>query len=128
MLTRDLKLIYNWLQDNRYSAATTLNRHQNDKIFLNVANIEDKHESWQWCSSQELVLNLSYDSQKCFKIAPFLLEFRELLVAAGVRKRVDVTHEDESQFGDPRFERLRARGKLLEFSFNPSIPRKMKTR
>lgn len=115
-------MIYKWLQDNRYNAATALKRCQNDKIFLNVDNIEDKHEPWQWCSSQELVLNLSYDSQKCFKIASFLLEFQELLVTAGVRRRVDVTHEDESQFGDSRFERLRARGKLLDIELQPEYP------
>ncbi|KAF9064336.1 hypothetical protein BDP27DRAFT_1426006 [Rhodocollybia butyracea] len=121
-LVRDLKATYTWLQDHRMDAKWELQEYQDLPIFLNVENMASYLEPWQWRSANELVLNLTYDSQRCFKIQSALIEFRELLLAAGVRKRVDVTHDDESTLGDKRFESLRARGKLLDISLEPKFP------
>ena len=121
MLIADLKRIYSWLNQERWGAATALKRRLHEPIFLNVVDVNDYFEPWQWRSAHQLVLNLSYDSQRCFKVEPFLLEFRELLVSAGVRKRVEVTHKDETELGDPKFERLRAAGKLLDIELRPEF-------
>ncbi|KAF9032342.1 hypothetical protein BDP27DRAFT_1436014 [Rhodocollybia butyracea] len=121
-LVRDLKATYTWLQDHRMDAKWELQEYQDLPIFLNVENMASYLEPWQWRSANELVLNLTYDSQRCFKIQSALIEFRELLLAAGVRTRVDVTHDDESTLGDKRFESLRARGKLLDISLEPKFP------
>ncbi|KAF8828428.1 hypothetical protein HHX47_DHR4000917 [Lentinula edodes] len=118
-LIRDLKATYTWLQDHQYTAGEELRKHQHERIFLNVDDIDSYFENWQWRSSQELILNLSYDSSKRFRVKSFLSEFRRLLGVAGVRRRVDVNFVDETQFGDPNFERLRAGGKLLDIELRP---------
>ncbi|KAJ3864304.1 hypothetical protein EV359DRAFT_81555 [Lentinula novae-zelandiae] len=118
-LIRDLKATYTWLQDHQYTAGEELRKHQHERIFLNVDDIDSYFENWQWRSSQELILNLSYDSSKRFRVKSFLSEFRQLLGVAGVRRRVDVNFVDETQFGDPNFERLRVGGKLLDIELRP---------
>lgn len=96
-----------------------MRKHQHERIFLNVDDIDSYFENWQWRSSQELILNLSYDSSKRFRVKSFLSEFRQLLGVAGVRRRVDVNFVDETQFGDPNFERLRVGCKLLDIELRP---------
>ncbi|KAJ3929794.1 MAG: hypothetical protein NXY57DRAFT_1015101 [Lentinula lateritia] len=118
-LIRDLKATYTWLQDHQYAAGEELRKHQHERIFLNVDDIDSYFENWQWRSSQELILNLSYDSSKRFRVKSFLSEFRQLLGVAGVRRRVDVNFVDETQFGDPNFERLRVGCKLLDIELRP---------
>ncbi|KIK66157.1 hypothetical protein GYMLUDRAFT_219036 [Collybiopsis luxurians FD-317 M1] len=114
-----LNATYDWLQDNRSAAETVLRGHQNEPIFLNVADIDDPLEPWEWRSASQLVLNLAYDSGRFYTIQPFLHAFKDLLLATGARKRVDVTYEDEAVFGDEDFERLRASGKLLDIELRP---------
>ncbi|KAJ4466248.1 hypothetical protein J3R30DRAFT_3588632 [Lentinula aciculospora] len=115
----DLKATYDWLHKNRPSAGIELKKHQDEQIFLNVHSINAYSEAWEWRSANELILDLYYDSQKCFRVQSFLSEFRELLVSAGVRKRVDVTFADETRFGDPKFEKLRVSRKLLNIKLRP---------
>ncbi|KAJ3774897.1 hypothetical protein FB446DRAFT_770780 [Lentinula raphanica] len=126
-LVRSLKATYQWIQDNHTLARPELKKHQSQKIFLNIDNIDNFYEDWEWRSANELILDLVYDSQKCFSIRPFLAGYRDLLTAAGVRKQVDVILADETQFGDLNFERLRIGGKLLDIELCPSHVKEYET-
>ncbi|KAJ3984365.1 hypothetical protein F5890DRAFT_1474609 [Lentinula detonsa] len=120
-LVRDLKATYKWLQDNRVKAKYELRKHKSEKIFLNIDNIDSISEVWEWRSADELILDLLYDSQKCFRVRSFLYDYRNLLTGAGVRERVDVTLVDETHFGDPNFDRLRKGKKLLDIELRPEF-------
>ncbi|CAK5277505.1 unnamed protein product [Mycena citricolor] len=98
-LLAQIRSTYKWLNSHCTSAREYLVQHEQDALFLNVADPEDRSESWHWRSAAQLVFDIPRDFPNSFRVLEFLLEWRVLVVAAGGSVERDV-EEDPSLLDD----------------------------
>ncbi|KAG8937435.1 hypothetical protein FRC00_005672 [Tulasnella sp. 408] len=83
-LFHDIQHIYEWLRMNLKDVKRYLQLISPYPVWLNVDSMENP---WTWCTANQLVFDLTRDTGRSFKAKEFLCDYRELLLAAGAKKR-----------------------------------------
>ncbi|KAF8963747.1 hypothetical protein BDZ97DRAFT_1919523 [Flammula alnicola] len=131
-LMSDIKATYKWLNDRADDAREILLFSGDLRLFLNVD--DPVHDDWngQWCSGQELVLNLGYDHGTLKYVRRFLQEYEKLLRAAGcivlkvvprqMQENMGSESSDSIRLRELRntFNEMRKSGELTDFILQPT--------
>ncbi|TFK63720.1 hypothetical protein BDN72DRAFT_847315 [Pluteus cervinus] len=126
-LIEDLTATYNWLKENERDARAFLLAHEREPIFLNV--VDPHFDDWKssWCSAQQLMLGVEWDSpvHGTFYVRRFLKHYKGILRAAGVEEMhsaeyVSTTSNDAQQSLRIVYNDLRLTGTLTDVYLVPA--------
>ncbi|KAG8937656.1 hypothetical protein FRC00_002984, partial [Tulasnella sp. 408] len=97
-LFREIRHIYEWLKMNQQDFQQYLDLISPHPVWLNVDSMESP---WTWCAADQLVFDLPRDTGRSFRAQLFLCDYRDLLIAAGARRRRYATidqHRPETSY------------------------------
>jgi hypothetical protein len=119
---RDLEKTYAWLNDNAEAAMPHLLECIEEPLFLNV---DSPKEAWVWRSADSLVMGMHYDFGDKFQVHEWLLNYKDLLRAAGageIRHRTFAPPLPQSAFDEglrSRANQWRQAGMYFDLEMKP---------